>query len=57
MDITKNAIVVPPRRTAPLVKAQRQSEHNAQYEVAKPGRSPRTAPALLTAHVPKTRRP
>jgi hypothetical protein len=37
MDITKKAVVEPPRSTAQPVKAQRSAEHKAQREVAKPG--------------------
>ena len=37
MDITKGAVVQPPKSTAPPVKAQPQLEHKAQHEAAKPG--------------------
>jgi len=39
MDITKKAVVEPPKSTAPPVKAQPQPEHKAQPEAAKPGGS------------------
>jgi hypothetical protein len=37
MDITKKAVVEPPKSTAPPVKAQPLPEHKAQHETAKPG--------------------
>jgi hypothetical protein len=39
MDITKKAVVEPPKSTAPPVKAQPQPEHRAQPEAATPGGS------------------
>jgi hypothetical protein len=39
MDITKKAVVEPPKSTAPPIKAQPQPEHKAQPEAAKPGGS------------------
>ncbi len=39
MDITKKAVVEPPKSTAPPVKTQPQPMHNAQPEAAKPGGS------------------
>ncbi len=39
MDITKKAVVEPPKSPAPPVKAQSQPEHTAQHEAAKPGGS------------------
>ena len=37
MDITKKAVVEPPKSAAQPVKAQQQPEHKAQREGAKPG--------------------
>jgi hypothetical protein len=37
MDITKKAVVEPPKSTAPPVKVQSLPEHRAQQEAAKPG--------------------
>lgn len=41
MDITKKAVVEPPKSTVPPVKAQPQPEHKAQHEAAKPDQSRR----------------
>ena len=37
MDITKKAVVEPPKSAAQPVKAQHSAEHKAPREVAKPG--------------------
>ena len=39
MDITKKAVVEPPKSAAPPVKAQSQPDHKAHREAAKPGGS------------------
>jgi len=47
MDITKKAVVEPPKSTVPPVKAQPQPDHKSHHEAAKPGGSQPKPSALV----------